>query len=161
MLTGPPGGSAGPWGVQTVSTRDKRGVLQELQRAVSFCNMERFPKMYIQRETRILKCSLSSLLSPHHVLEKPSMTLGGKEPCSYFCRLQPSCRVKHLSPLKCAFREASGLGDSGATARPPLRWTTQTRELGRKPSGALTGRVGATALRRHHGCPGRVCCNMP
>ena len=40
--------------------------------------------------------------------------------CSYIHLLQPSCQFKHLSPFKCALREASVLGGSCATAKPCL-----------------------------------------
>ena len=78
-----------------------------------------------------LKSIFSFLLQLHHMLERLYMAPCGMEQCSYFHLLQPSCQFKHLSPLKCALREASGAGQC-ATSKPLLQWTVSTWYLGRK-----------------------------
>lgn len=106
---------------------------QEAQSAVRFQNMERFHKIHIWWKTKKAKVHiflLTAASSYAGVIVHGSVWNGTQ--CSYFHLLQPSCQFKHLSPLKCALREASGAGASCATSKPLLQWTVSTWYVGRK-----------------------------
>lgn len=59
--------------------RIKEVMLQEGQSALRFLRIKRFPKIYIQRETKKLKSKFSFLLALHHLLEKLYMTAREEE----------------------------------------------------------------------------------
>lgn len=104
---------------------------QEAQSAVRFQNMEGFHKIHIWWKTKKAKVHiflLTATSSYAGVIIHGSMWNGTQ--CSYFHLLQPSCQFKHLPPLKCALREASGAGRSCATSKPLLQWTVSTGYMG-------------------------------